>query len=251
MIKFFRSIRKSLLNENRTGKYLKYAIGEVLLVVIGILIALQINNWNAGQQQSKKNTKLLRNLVSDIKKDIDGFTKVDSVYAIYESNAEKGLHLFYKANTVKDIDSVMQLSQTSWNELFFTSRTYDEMVNSGSMYTLDNEELQQRISAYYTSIYANQRYIREVNTSQRELFVQSKDMYPVFQLLSEFNDPNIGLKLLDTTWINNPNSSTYLAFSHYLNLSQSDNNQYRRRVFRRLLKQAEALKSKIYEEIGD
>ena len=46
MIKFFRKIRQNLLSEGRTGKYFKYALGEILLVVLGILIALQINNWN-------------------------------------------------------------------------------------------------------------------------------------------------------------------------------------------------------------
>lgn len=46
MIKFFRKIRQNLITEGKTGKYLKYAVGEVVLVVIGILIALQINNWN-------------------------------------------------------------------------------------------------------------------------------------------------------------------------------------------------------------
>jgi len=46
MIKFFRHIRKSLIEQNKMGKYFKYAIGEIILVVIGILIALQINNWN-------------------------------------------------------------------------------------------------------------------------------------------------------------------------------------------------------------
>jgi hypothetical protein len=46
MIKFFRHIRRSLLEQNKMGKYFKYAIGEILLVVIGILIALSINNWN-------------------------------------------------------------------------------------------------------------------------------------------------------------------------------------------------------------
>jgi hypothetical protein len=46
MIQFFRKIRYSLMNQNQTGRYLKYAIGEIILVVIGILIALQINNWN-------------------------------------------------------------------------------------------------------------------------------------------------------------------------------------------------------------
>ena len=46
MIKFFRKIRRKLLTENKISKYLLYAIGEIILVVIGILIALQVNNWN-------------------------------------------------------------------------------------------------------------------------------------------------------------------------------------------------------------
>jgi|TARA_R110000737_G_C14509985_1_gene473452 hypothetical protein len=46
MIKFFRKIRQNLVSKGNTGKYLKYAIGEIILVVIGILIALSINNWN-------------------------------------------------------------------------------------------------------------------------------------------------------------------------------------------------------------
>jgi hypothetical protein len=54
MIKFFRKIRQNLLSEGKTVKYLKYAIGEIVLVVIGILIALSINNWN--ENQKKKNS---------------------------------------------------------------------------------------------------------------------------------------------------------------------------------------------------
>ena len=55
MIKFFRKISQRLLSENKFNKYLFYAIGEIVLVVIGILIALQINNWN---EQYKNNKKL-------------------------------------------------------------------------------------------------------------------------------------------------------------------------------------------------
>jgi len=50
MIKFFRKIRRQLLTENRFSKYLLYAIGEIVLVVIGILIALQINIWNENRK---------------------------------------------------------------------------------------------------------------------------------------------------------------------------------------------------------
>ncbi len=53
MIKFFRKIRFNLMSENKTGKYFKYAIGEIVLVVLGILIALQINNWNEQRKQRK------------------------------------------------------------------------------------------------------------------------------------------------------------------------------------------------------
>jgi len=58
MIKFFRKIRQKLLSENKFSKYLIYAIGEIVLVVIGILIALQINNWNIQniEQQWEENT---------------------------------------------------------------------------------------------------------------------------------------------------------------------------------------------------
>ena len=67
MIKFFRHIRKSLLMENKTGKYFKYAIGEIILVVIGILIALSINNWNENQKEQKQ----IRNIYARVVKDFE------------------------------------------------------------------------------------------------------------------------------------------------------------------------------------
>lgn len=62
MIKFFRKIREKLLQEHRFSKYLLYAIGEIVLVVIGILIALQINNWNENRINSNKETIVLANI---------------------------------------------------------------------------------------------------------------------------------------------------------------------------------------------
>ena len=74
MIKFFRKIRHNLLLENNIGKYFTYAIGEIILVVIGILIALSINNWNEKrlQQQTLKNIYaiIIQDLTNDIA-DID------------------------------------------------------------------------------------------------------------------------------------------------------------------------------------
>ena len=66
MIKFFRKIRHSLIMENKTSKYLKYAIGEIALVMIGILLALQVNNWN----EQRKNNSAFEKLINSFKEEI-------------------------------------------------------------------------------------------------------------------------------------------------------------------------------------
>ena len=66
MIKFFRQIRKNTIMKNETGKYLKYAIGEITLVVIGILIALQINNWNQNRTNENLEAKYQVRLLEDL-----------------------------------------------------------------------------------------------------------------------------------------------------------------------------------------
>ena len=85
MIKFFRHIRLNLMEQNKTAKYLKYAIGEIILVVFGILIALQINNWNENQKKKKQldgiYTIIEQNLKTDlnnIKVPIEFYEKLDS-----------------------------------------------------------------------------------------------------------------------------------------------------------------------------
>ena len=69
MIKLFRNIRQNLLAEGKTSRYLKYAIGEIILVVIGILIALQINTWNENRKQKITELAFARNLVKDLNED--------------------------------------------------------------------------------------------------------------------------------------------------------------------------------------
>ncbi|WP_370476840.1 DUF6090 family protein [Tamlana flava] len=74
MINFFRKIRQNLLFESKTGKYLKYSLGEIVLVVIGILIALQINTWNENQKHIKKEHTFLVEVLKSLKRDL-GRTK--------------------------------------------------------------------------------------------------------------------------------------------------------------------------------
>jgi Family of unknown function (DUF6090) len=69
MIKFFRKIRQNMIKENRTSKYLLYAIGEIILVVIGILIALSINNWNENRKDKIKERNYLIGIKADLLQD--------------------------------------------------------------------------------------------------------------------------------------------------------------------------------------
>ena len=68
MLRFFRQIRQRLLAENRFSKYLLYAVGEILLVVIGILIALQVNNWNEERKEAIQEERFLEGLHNEFLK---------------------------------------------------------------------------------------------------------------------------------------------------------------------------------------
>jgi len=70
MIKFFRKIRQNLLSEGKTEKYLKYAIGEIILVVIGILVALQINTWNEEKKERLQEQKYLIEIKANLESDL-------------------------------------------------------------------------------------------------------------------------------------------------------------------------------------
>jgi hypothetical protein len=100
MIKFFRTIRQKLLTQNRITQYLAYAIGEILLVVIGILIALQINNANEARKARLSEQAVLKNLVQDLRADSLSFsenlaslTKINNLHQVLYKIGVKGMDL--------------------------------------------------------------------------------------------------------------------------------------------------------------
>lgn len=90
MIKFFRKIRQKLLSENKFSKYLVYAIGEIVLVVIGILIALQINNWNELQKLNEKEISIAKELCIEL---TENLISVKSQLGLWENRGEKILEV--------------------------------------------------------------------------------------------------------------------------------------------------------------
>ena len=100
MLRFFRQIRQRLLSDNKTSKYLLYAVGEILLVVIGILIALQIDNWNNDRIEATKEQTILKNLRVDFKNNIS------NVRATYNSSLEAYQASVMLLEIIKDDNAV-------------------------------------------------------------------------------------------------------------------------------------------------
>lgn len=131
MIKFFRRIRQKLLSENKFSKYLIYAIGEIILVVIGILIALQINNWNAAQKRNNEEQKLLLELHSNLNQDIE-----DHEVNI-QFNREIALSADYIIETIETRAAWNDTMQKHYGHLLrhglstFNTSAYDNLKSKG------------------------------------------------------------------------------------------------------------------------
>jgi len=94
MFKLFRKIRYDLMEKNKTGRYLKYAIGEIVLVVIGILIALQINNWNENRKERQIEEKILKEIYANLESDITNLKlKIEETNAFKTANLKVLEHL--------------------------------------------------------------------------------------------------------------------------------------------------------------
>jgi len=89
MIKFFRQIRQRLLTKNKINKYLLYALGEIVLVMIGILLALQINNWNTEKKDQEKIQVLLGQMSGELNDQIDFYQKDSVILQSYISYLTK------------------------------------------------------------------------------------------------------------------------------------------------------------------
>ena len=113
MIKFFRKIRQNLLSEGKTGKYFKYAIGEIILVVIGILIALQINNWNQQRILEKQSQQVLLNLREEIN---ENKTELESATEFLKQRVDKRLEYLNRSDqNISDSEKIKKIS----NMVFF------------------------------------------------------------------------------------------------------------------------------------
>lgn len=210
MINFFRRIRQKLLSQNKVSNYLIYAIGEILLVVLGILIALNINNANEKRKNQEKIATILKEIQADLVTDItesvslfERFKWADSIqdiilnnkytYEDYKSGKTEFLELYYDShevqtngydNLMRNIDNVSEERKTLLKDLknlYVVNKSYLDVSNRRMQKTVyDN------IDSYYNQKWAQQLLLGDWTDEAIDYY--RNDLSHKNQVLSYMND---------------------------------------------------------------
>ena len=164
MIKFFRKIRQRLVIEDKFSKYLLYAIGEIILVVIGILIALQINNWNEKQKNKQQELIILENILQDLKNDKVGLIDIIERRTSKAASAEIMANYYNGVKISKLSDYYFHWTNVLyWEAHYPRNIAFKELINSGNVSIIKS-----------TSI---RNSLLDINASYEELFAVREHMY--------------------------------------------------------------------------
>ncbi|TLP75658.1 DUF6090 family protein [Maribacter sp. ACAM166] len=212
MIKFFRKIRQNLLSENKFSKYLIYAIGEIILVVIGILIALSINNWNQNRINTDKQQDYLIGLKNDLEKQITSFNSSFQFYELIIGKGESVLVDFSSIGKLTEIDNI----NSKLSFLMYTrgypkiTTTFNELNSTGQLNLIKEKSLRSQVIKYYQNSEDNQKAV-EGNTEN----VIYNQIFPIIKSNIIIRPENFGfenstislMEKLKSTFENNLNDS--------------------------------------------
>jgi type II secretory pathway pseudopilin PulG len=228
MFKFFRYIRYKLLNEKRLNKYFLYAIGEILLVVVGILIAVAIGEWRQSVKKQDELTAYYLGLQYDLNQDK---LRLEELTNIFE-NASEGIKL--------EIDK-MQLDNYNLDSLYsnvpawmvyvteFTPNkpTYTEILSSGKLQLFKNEVIKKQILKVYSDLYPELEFRQKASNEfiRANRTINLMDLFRWLKILNNDNKPDTDVKLnnpisqLNHQWLSNKQSKDYLRFENYLTVT--------------------------------
>ena len=142
MIPFFRKTRKKMADDNKPMKYMRYAIGEIVLVVVGILIALSINNWNENRKLRNQELHYLKNLKTDLNLNITELDKYITVRNSRIESANKVLEHF-EGKPLSDLNDFAFHTTNIyiWQKFSQQDNTFQELINSGNLALISNDSI--------------------------------------------------------------------------------------------------------------
>lgn len=219
MLKFFRRIRQKLINDSNLKKYLLYAIGEILLVMIGILLALQVNNWNLNRLDSIRNEKLLLRIEHELESNINRikflFTRNFDPYIPFNRRIK---NILIEGDALDSLDVLFDqrgfYPNTNPNLNF---SAYREAINSGVLYNLDSDSLLQKIEKYYQICERETFYFLKLNQENTERINNSSWQMAI----SEYLGVSKEYCLKHNEWLKDVNHPEYRKVLFLVNASES------------------------------
>lgn len=176
-MKIFRNIRNKLLQNGRIKQYLKYAIGEIILVVLGILIALQINNWNQNRIKNATEQTYLLGLKEEFQVSKSKLEELININKENYSGAQKILELMSSKNdSIDETFFSSLLYQTLSNDIAFNSNNslLSEMTNSGNLKNLTNTQLRKELTNWISTL-------EDISRQEEELNIQRIKVIDMFR----------------------------------------------------------------------
>ena len=218
MIKFYRRIRKSLLMEDKTSKYFKYAIGEIILVVIGILIALQINNWNENRIQQKNLNNIYAAIKSDLQEDIKKVDEIISVSIPFEENYLAIINKTRKKEDFKDCDKCWSINM-GYADIKIRQNGISLLLEYNKINNTTKDSLALGINSLYNDLVNDiQTDLDELKKDTSRFIEDVVDTKPWFVELTKgiTNDDFIEYALTDVRYRNYTTMIHYIYFIKYI-----------------------------------
>jgi hypothetical protein len=155
MIKFFRKIRQKLLTENKFSNYLLYAIGEIILVVIGILIALQINNWNIENADHKKEIIYLKSLKNEMESNLASLNKEEERISTFVKREQVLIKIMSSKEAIDTTSdkTIFNFYKDIFNTPLITNvetGAINEIISSGGLQYIKNDSIRKLVSSWDT-----------------------------------------------------------------------------------------------------
>ena len=151
MINFFRKIRKQLADDNKPLKYMRYAVGEIVLVVIGILIALSINNWNEERKDQLRLKNHYVELINELNNDIDNLKLIIENVREINNQTFKISEFINSSQSMIDTTKIVDALLGAEPYAFFSisKSVYTTLLSSGDIQLIENKQLKNALSIYH------------------------------------------------------------------------------------------------------
>jgi len=255
MIPFFRKIRKKMADDNRPLKYMRYAIGEIVLVVIGILIALQINNWNEERKNDASENQYYCLILDDLKMN---HNKIQELIVASNNKVKVSKELLLELNSgKKDKNFLLNKFLEAFRGEAFVPRnvTFNDLVSSGNIRLLKDDRIKNSLIQFYSELENKVSHLKQNNQeSSKQAFnlVNSSIEFGLseFDYVNRLLGEEITQTLPDIDWSKDRNSEYYKDFQLMLvfNITMTDRNKQVMNEIIRLIEEPHNLLSKKCED---